>query len=268
MGRYNKSSSNSKWKSSLRLLGKVAIITGGSRGIGEAIARLFVEEGARVIIGDVLETEGKRLESELNQEGSENSRFIKLDVTNSNDWKAAVELTLSSFGRLNILVNNAGVSHSEIRIDETTEAVWDKIMSINAKGTFLGTKSVIEPMRKIGGGSIVNISSQFGLVGYPAENPAYQASKGAIRIFTKTTALQYAKDNIRSNSLLPGPVDTPAGVIASANSERLSSVLSKVPLGRIAKPREIAYGALFLVSDESSYMTGAELVMDGGWTAQ
>jgi len=123
-------------------------------------------------------------------------------------------------------------------------------------------------MRKAGGGSIVNVSSQFGLVGYAAENSAYQASKGAIRIFTKVTALQYAKDSIRANSLHPGPVDTPSGVLASGYPERLQFVLSRVPLGRIAKPREIAYGALFLASDEASFMTGAELVLDGGWTAQ
>jgi len=141
-------------------------------------------------------------------------------------------------------------------------------MSVNAKGTFFGTKFAIDQMRRAGGGSIVNVSSQFGIVGYLSENSAYQASKGAIRIFTKATALQYAKENIRANSLHPGPIDTPAGVIASGNPQRLVSVLSKVPLGRIATPREIAYGALFLASDESSFMTGSELVMDGGWTAQ
>jgi cyclopentanol dehydrogenase len=240
-----------------RLAGKVAIVTGGSQGIGEAIAGLFVEEGAKVMIGDIVE--GVEQESCL---------FTKLDVTKSSDWEDAVKLAESSFGSVNILVNNAGISYPQIKIDETTEEAWDRVMSVNAKGTFLGTRSVIEPMRKAGGGSIVNVSSQFGLVGYLSENSGYQASKGAIRIFTKATALQYARDNIRANSLHPGPVDTPSGVIASGNSERLSSVLSKVPLGRIAKPREIAYGALFLASDESSFMTGAELVMDGGWTAQ
>lgn len=141
-------------------------------------------------------------------------------------------------------------------------------MSVNAKGIFLGTRAVVDQMRSAGGGSIVNVSSQFGIVGYQSENSAYQASKGAVRLFTKVTALQYAKDKIRANSLHPGPVDTPSGVIASGNSERLASVLSKVPLGRVATPCEIAYGALFLASDESSFMTGAELVMDGGWTAQ
>lgn len=249
-----------------RLSGKVAIVTGGSRGIGEAIARLFVEEGARVVIGDILEAEGTKLAMELNKQ--EDCRFAKLDVTKSDDWKAAVDITISNFRKIDILINNAGISQPQISIDETTEETWDRVMSVNAKGTFLGTRSVVEAMRKAGGGSIVNVSSQFGLVGYQSENSAYQASKGAIRIFTKVTALQYAKDNIRANSLHPGPVDTPAGVLASGNPERLASVLSKVPLGRIAKPREIAYGALFLASDESSFMTGAELVIDGGWTAQ
>lgn len=252
----------------LRLEGKVAIVTGGSRGIGEAIVRFFAEEGASVIIGDILEEEGQKLTSELNRGDKRKVQFAKLDVTSSSDWKYVTDLAVSSFGSLNVLVNNAGVSSPQIRIEETTEEAWEKVMSVNAKGTFLGTRAVIKPMKKAGGGSIVNVSSQFGIVGYPSENAAYQASKGAIRIFTKATALQYAKDNIRANSLHPGPVDTPVGAIASGNAERLASVLSKVPLGRIAKPTEIAYGAVFLASDESSFMTGAELVIDGGWTAQ
>jgi len=251
----------------LRLGGKVAIVTGGSRGVGEAIVRLFVEEGARVVIGDIREEEGIRLERDLNSD-EKNCIFAKLDVTKSSNWNEAVNLAVSSFGRLDILVNNAGISHPQIKIEHTDERAWDEVIAVNAKGVFLGTRAVLHSMRKVGGGSIVNVSSQFGIVGYERENAAYQASKGAIRIFTKATALQYAKDKIRANSLHPGPVDTPAGVIASGVSERLSFVLSRVPLGRIASPREIAYGALFLASDESSYMTGSELVIDGGWTAQ
>jgi NAD(P)-dependent dehydrogenase (short-subunit alcohol dehydrogenase family) len=251
----------------LRLARKVAIVTGASQGIGEAVARLFVEEGARVVTGDIQEEKGRRLEKELNSMGDV-SRFVKLDVSNTDDWKRAVDLAIAHFGLVNILVNNVGISDPQLRIDQTDDNVWDKVMSVNAKGVFLGTKAVLGPMRKAGGGSIVNVSSQFGLVGYATENSAYQASKGAIRIFTKVTALQYAKDNIRANSLHPGPVDTPSGAVASGNPERLQFVLSKVPLGRIAKPREIAYGALFLASDEASFMTGSELVLDGGWTAQ
>ncbi len=251
----------------MRLAGKVAIVTGASQGIGEAVARLFVEEGAKVVTGDIQEEKGRELGKELNASGDV-SRFVKLDVSNADDWKRAVDLAITHFGGVNILVNNVGISSTQSRIDQTEEDSWDKVMSVNAKGVFLGTKAVIDPMRKAGGGSIVNVSSQFGLVGYAAENSAYQASKGAIRIFTKVTALQYARDNIRANSLHPGPVDTPSGVLASGNPERLQFVLSKVPLGRIAKPREIAYGALFLASDEASFMTGAELVLDGGWTAQ
>jgi NAD(P)-dependent dehydrogenase (short-subunit alcohol dehydrogenase family) len=251
----------------LRLAGKTAIVTGGSQGIGEAVAKLFVEEGANVVVGDIQEEKGKLLEAELNHKG-DRSRFVKLDVSNASDWKRAVELAVFNHRQVNVLINNAGISHPQLRIDQTEEASWDKVMSVNAKGVFLGTKAVLDSMRKAGGGSIVNVSSQFGIVGYEAENPAYQASKGAIRIFTKVTALQYAKEHIRANSLHPGPVDTPSGAIASGNGERLKYVLSKVPLGRIAAPREIAYGALFLASDESSFMTGAELVMDGGWTAQ
>jgi NAD(P)-dependent dehydrogenase (short-subunit alcohol dehydrogenase family) len=245
----------------------VAIVTGASQGIGEAISSLFVEEGARVVMGDVQVRKGRDLEKKLNANGS-HSIFTKLDVCNASDWTKTAEIAVSQFGRLNILVNNVGISSSQLKIDQTEEGDWDKIMSVNAKGVFLGSKAVLDPMREAGGGSIVNVSSQFGLVGYPTENSAYQASKGAIRIFTKVTALQYAKDNIRANSLHPGPVDTPSGVIASGDPDRLELVLSKVPLGRIASPREIAYGALYLASDESSYMTGSELILDGGWTAQ
>jgi len=248
----------------MRLKGKVGIVSGGSRGIGEAIARMFVEEGARVVIGDILEKEGNIIQREL----GENCRFVRLDVQNSDDWKKAVDTATSSFGHLDTLVNNAGVSDSRLKIAESSEQSWDKVMSINAKGVFLGTRSVIDQMRKAGGGSIVNVSSQFGIVGTDFENAAYQSSKGAIRIFTKVTALQYAKEKIRANSLHPGPIDTPAGVVASGNSERLSFVLSKVPLGRIGTPKEVAYGALFLASDESSFITGSELVIDGGWIAQ
>ncbi len=251
----------------MRLARKVAIVTGAAQGIGEAVARLFVEEGARVVLADIQEERGKDLERELNTNGIF-SRFVKQDVSSADDWTKAVDLAKTQFGGVSILVNNVGISSSQQRIDQTEEASWDTVMSVNAKGVFLGTKAVLDPMRQVGGGSIVNVSSQFGLVGYTSENSAYQASKGAIRIFTKVTALQYAKDNIRANSLHPGPVDTPSGVIASDDPERLELVLSKVPLGRIARPREIAYGALFLASDESSYMTGAELVIDGGWTAQ
>ena len=220
-----------------------------------------------VIIGDILEKEGMTLQNELRSNGK-SCQFTKLDVTKSSDWEKTVNLAISSFGKLDILVNNAGISNSQEPIEVTVEDSWDKVMSVNAKGVFLGTRAVIPYMRKNGGGSIVNVSSQFGLVGFEFENSAYQASKGAIRIFTKVIALQYAKDRIRANSLHPGPVDTPAGVVASGNSDRLAFVLSKVPLGRIANPLEIAYGALFLASDESSFMTGAELVIDGGWTAQ
>jgi len=251
----------------LRLSGRVAIVSGGSRGIGEAIARLFAEEGAAVVIGDILEKEGGALSDELSGSGLK-SQFTKLDVVEASDWERAIDSAVSSFGKLDILVNNAGISDRQIAIMETTEDTWNKVMTVNAKGVFLGTKSALRAMRKAGGGSIVNISSQFGLVGYESENSAYQSSKAAIREFTKVTALQYAKYNIRANSLHPGPVDTPAGVIATGNRERLASVLSKVPLGRIAKPREIAYGALFLASEESSFMTGADLIIDGGWTAQ
>ena len=248
----------------MRLSGKVAIVTGGARNIGEAIARLFAKEDAKVVIGDLLEAEGKKVEKDINGSGGV-AVFVKMDVASESDWIHVVELARSRFGRLDILVNNAAIVEAKLKIEDTPEALWDKVMAVNARGVFLGTKQAISAMRHSGGGSIVNISSQLGIVGSDFENVAYQASKGAIRIFTKTTALQYAKDNIRANSVHPGPIETWAG---SRDPERLALVLSKVPMGRRGRPEEVANGVLFLASDESSYITGAELLIDGGWTAQ
>ena len=191
----------------MRLAGKVALVSGGARGMGAAEARLFAREGARVVIGDVLEAEGKAVEADVNAKGGE-AVFVRLDVTREADWERAVAAALDRFDGLHVLVNNAGVGAAS-RIEDTTVEAWDRVMDVNAKGVFLGTKAVIPAMRRAGGGSIVNISSQLGLVGMDDSSPQYQASKGAVRLLTKTTALQYARDGIRANSVHPGRSSRP-----------------------------------------------------------
>jgi len=184
-----------------RLDGKVALISGGARGQGAAEARLFVREGAKVAIGDILDTEGKQIEADINESGGE-CLFVHLDVTSEEDWLHAVESTVSRFGKLDVLVNNAGIGSTRgpdgqrVSIENLTETQWDLVMDVNAKGVFLGTKHAIPEMRKAGGGSIINISSIAGLVG--GTTTAYGASKGAVRIFTKSTAIQYANEGIRA----------------------------------------------------------------------
>ncbi len=249
----------------MRLDGKVALISGGARGMGAAEARLFASEGAKVVIGDILEPEGRQVEAEINETGGE-CLFLRLDVTSEAAWREAIAATVSRFGKLDILVNNAGIYRTE-RVEETTEELWDQVMEINAKGVFLGTKHAIPIMREAGGGSIINISSVAGLVGNHISG-ASTASKGAERLFTKSTAIQYAGDGIRANSIHPGTIETDMTAQLLADPEGRQDRLDRTPLGRIGRPEDVAYGALFLASDESSYMTGSELVIDGGRTAQ
>ena len=251
----------------MRLAGKVALISGGARGMGAAEARLFAREGARVVIGDVLEADGQAVEAEIRAKGGE-CVFVRLDVTSENDWQLAVGLTEERFGELHVLVNNAGIGAVLSRVEDTTADAWDKVMAVNAKGVFLGTRAVIPAMRRAGGGSIVNISSQLGLVGMDNISPQYPASKGAVRLLTKVTALQYAKDRIRVNSVHPGPVVTPMTEARRRDPKTYELMTSRIPMGRYGEPDEIAYGVLYLASDESSWTTGSELVIDGGWTAQ
>ena len=250
----------------MRLAGKVAFISGGARGMGATEAKLFANEGAAVAIGDVLEEAGKRTEAEINQSGGQ-ALFVSLDVTSEQSWLDAIGATVAKFGRLDILVNNAGVSAHGM-IEFTTEADWDRVMDVNSKGPFLGTKAAIPEMRKSGGGSIINISSQLGLVGTEMSSPQYQSSKGAIRLLTKTTALQYAPDGIRCNTVHPGPVNTDMTADSRGNPENLGKMVGRIPMGRYGEPVEIANGVLYLASDESGFVTGSELVLDGGWTAQ
>ena len=250
----------------MRLENKVALISGGARGMGAAEARMFAREGAKVVIGDVLEAEGRQVEAEINEIGGE-CVFIHLDVTQESEWQQAVQTAVTRFGKLDVLVNNAGIV-TKTRIVDTTVEEWDRMMNVNVKGVFLGTKAAIPEMRKAGGGSIINISSISGMIGHPGDSAAYNSSKGAVRIFTKSTAIQYAKEGIRANSIHPGSIDTPMAGPRLNDPELQRQAEAMTPLGRTAHPDEVAYGVLFLASDESSFMTGSEVVIDGGYTAQ
>jgi 3alpha(or 20beta)-hydroxysteroid dehydrogenase/cyclopentanol dehydrogenase len=250
----------------MRLAGKVALISGGARGMGAVEARLFAKEGARVVIGDILDAEGRRVESDVRAAGGE-ALYAHLDVTSEADWQRAVAAAVSRFGKLDVLVNNAGIGGPG-RVEDTTLEEWTRVMTVNATGVFLGSKAAIPALRAAGGGSIVNISSQLGLVGMENSSPQYQASKGAVRLLTKLTALQYAKERIRVNSVHPGPILTPMTEARRADPDLYRLMVSRIPLGRYGEAEEVAYGVLYLASDESSFVTGSELVIDGGWTAQ
>ena len=255
----------------MRLEGKVALISGGARGMGAAEAKLFSREGAKVVIADVLEAEGRQTEAEINEMGGD-AIFVTLDVTKQSDWDAAISKTVEQFGKLDVIVNNAGIA-SRVSIEETTVEEWDRILDINSKGVFLGTKAAIIQMKSQGaGGSVINISSISGNVGQDTVAAAYNASKGAVRIFSKSAAIQYAAEGIRVNTIHPGPIQTPMTQAgwegADTFGEEEYVATDNAPMGRYGKPEEVAYGALYLASDESSYVTGAELIIDGGYTAQ
>ena len=249
----------------MRLEGKVALITGGARGQGAAEARVFAYEGAKVVIADILDGEGEKLAAAIGESGGD-AMFVHLDVTSEDQWRNAITTTVLRFGKLDVLVNNAAVWRRG-RVEETTGEHWDSVMEVNAKGVFLGTKLAIPEMRKAGGGSIINISSVAGLVG-SLTSSAYSASKGAVRLLTKSTAIQYAGEGIRANSIHPGAIDTAMGEQVWPNAETRDEVVARTPVGRMGVPEDIAYGALFLASDESSFVTGSELVIDGGMSAQ
>lgn len=246
-----------------RLSGKVALISGAARGMGESEARLFAREGAQVVLGDILEDQGQVAVEDIAQQGG-TATFVPLDVTHEQDWQRAVETVEQTYGGLDILVNNAGIVRMA-PLDETSLEAWNEIISVNQTGVFLGIKHAVPAMRRAGGGSIVNISSIAGLIGLP-NIPAYQASKGAVRLLTKNAAVQYATDKIRVNSVHPGRIETP--MTAPLAPKRREMLLRLTPLGRDGTAEEVAYGVLYLASDESSYVTGAELVIDGGYTAR
>ena len=257
----------------MRLEGKVALLTGAASGVegelmgfGGSAARMFVKEGAKVVLTDIKEEIGQRTAAQIRESGGE-ALFLRLDVTSEQNWIDVIRTTVSTYGRLDILVNNAGTA-ARHTVEDTTVEEWDGQMNVHAKGTFLGTKHAIPEMRRIGGGSIINISSISGLLGSPSQ-AAYHAAKAAMRLFTKSAAIQYAKDNIRVNSVHPGYATTPlTSDIFAPGTEARSWRLGRIPLGRLGVADDIAYGILYLASDESSFVTGAELVIDGGTTAQ
>jgi 3alpha(or 20beta)-hydroxysteroid dehydrogenase len=245
--------------SRFRLDGKVALITGAARGQGEAEARLFAAAGAKVILGDVLEDEGRAVADGISPDGS-SARFVKLDVTSAEDWADAVGTALRDFRRLDILVNNAAIWRTA-PIDEQDPAGFRQILETNLIGPFLGIQAVVPAMRAAGGGSIVNISSTAGIQGI-RNHGAYGASKFGLRGMSKSAALDLGKDRIRVNSVHPGIIDTP--MIAKYGGKRGDGNAPLVPLTRVGVPEEVADLVLYLASDASAYVTGAELVIDGG----
>jgi NAD(P)-dependent dehydrogenase (short-subunit alcohol dehydrogenase family) len=249
----------------MRLAGKVALVTGGASGMGQSEATIFAQEGARVVVGDLLEAEGLQTVAKIVAAGGQ-ARFVKLDVTQEADWRDAVAATVASFGKLDILVNNAGISGS-FDPDTMSTAAWDTLMNVNAKGVFLGMKHAVPAMRQAGGGAIVNISSISGFVGQDQIHMGYNASKGAVRLMTKAAAVQYARDGIRVNSVHPGIMPPMRTSKASADPQWRAKALRAVPMKREGRVEEVAHAVLFLASDEASYITGTELVVDGGYLA-
>ncbi len=254
----------------MRLEGKVALITGSAGGMGAVEAKLFAREGAKVVIADMLEDDARKVEAEIVEACGE-ALFIRLDVTKEDEWIDAVERTVTRFGKLDVLVNNAGISAS-IAPDLLDTEAWDRLMAVNSRGVFLGVKYAIQEMRKVGGGSIVNISSISGIVGQDFTHPGYNASKGAVRLLTKSAAVQYAKEGIRVNSVHPGLMPPMRSSLAANDEARYQSLRGRMstlaPIGRVGRPEEVAHAVLFLASDEASFITGAELPVDGGLTAQ
>jgi cyclopentanol dehydrogenase len=249
-----------------RLDGKVALISGGAKGQGAVEGKMFAREGAKVVLGDILDEAGKKVEAEIRAAGGA-ATYAHLDVTREADWRAAVATAVQAYGKLTVLVNNAGIL-LRAKIEDMSEADWDRLMAINVKGVFLGTKCAIPAMRQAGGGSIINISSTAGLVASPGETAAYIASKGAVRLFTKATAIQHAREKIRCNSVHPGPIATDMIRDMLESPAMLEARMRRLPMGRIGTAEDIAHGVIYLASDESSYMTGSELVIDGGTTAE
>ena len=247
-----------------RLKGKVALISGGARGQGAAEARLFAGEGANVVIGDVLDDLCKKTADEINSNSSTKAVVaVHLDVTRAADWRAAVDACERQFGGLDVLVNNAGIANVK-GIEETSEEEWDSIVNINQKGVWLGMKAAVPAMRRRGGGSIINISSIYGIIGSPG-SAAYHGTKGAVRLLSKAAAVQYAPDGIRVNSVHPGVILTP--MVDVVPRSELQPLINMAPMKRGAQPEEVGWCVVFLACNESSFVTGAELVVDGGYTA-
>ena len=249
----------------MRLDGKVALITGAASGLGASMARRFAGEGAKVVVADLLDDEGKQVVADITRANGA-AIFCHLDVSSEAEWKAVVDAALAEYGKLDILVNDAGLSGSAVE-DLFDTAAWDLLMSVNARGAFLGMKFAIPVMKAAGGGSIVNISSISGVTGQNQIHVGYNASKGAIRTLTKAAAVQHGADNIRVNSVHPGLMPPMRSSGRTADPEVRARMLRQVPMGRAGRPEEVANAVLFLASDEASYITGAELYVDGGYLA-
>ncbi|MDP3709925.1 MAG: glucose 1-dehydrogenase [Polaromonas sp.] len=254
-----------------RLKGKVAIVTGGALGIGRACAIRMAEEGAAIAVFDILDSQGEALAAELARRGFP-SRYWHVDVSSEANVQSATDAAAAHFGRLDVLVNNAGIAGANKPTHEITEAEWDKVQAINVKGVFFGVKHAIPHLKRAGAGSIINLSSIYGVVGAP-DVPPYHASKGAVRLMSKTDALIYAPDRIRVNSVHPGFIWTPMveGFLQTQGSEADAGrkALGELhPLGHVGEPDDIAMGVVYLASDESKFVTGTELVIDGGYTAR
>ena len=247
------------------LFGKVAIVTGGAQGIGAATAEAMAAAGAAIVVADILDEEGERMASHLRDIGY-TARYEHLDVSEEANWAHVVEKTVAELGGLHVLVNNAGIGTMSDVETETREG-WDRLIAINQTGVWLGMKMAAPRMRASGGGSIVNVSSIFGAVGGFGGSIAYHASKGAVRLMTKNAAIRYAKEGIRVNSVHPGFIDTP--MIEQVKGTPVEqAILANTPMGRLGTPAEIGAVIAFLASDAASDMTGSEIYVDGGWTAQ
>jgi NAD(P)-dependent dehydrogenase (short-subunit alcohol dehydrogenase family) len=246
-----------------RLEGKVALISGGASGLGEAQAMLYAREGARVLIGDLQETLGAGVVAKIRDAGGE-AAFTRLDVTYLASWQAAVALTVATYGKLTTLVNNAGIFHPGGIADETPEG-WAKMVAVNQTGVFYGMKAGAPELVKAGTGSaIVNISSLYGLIGSPGAI-SYHASKAAVRVMGKGAALEFVKQRVRVNTIFPGQIRTP--ILGDITPEQDAAIKASIPMGVVGDPMDIAHASLFLASDEARYITGAELWVDGGWYA-
>ena len=250
----------------MRLKGKVAIITGGAHGMGAVEAVLFAREGAKVVIADIREEDARKVEAEIAEVGGE-AMVALLDVTKENQWERTIADVVARFGKLDILVNNAGISGSGEK-DFGSSQAWDQLMDVNAKSVFLGMKHAIPEMEKAGGGAIVNISSISGMVGQSYIHPGYNASKGAVRLVTKAAAVQHAKSGIRVNSVHPGSMPPMLTSGARGDGGSQDARMAAIPMGREGQPIEVANAVLFMASDEASYLTGTELMVDGGYTAR
>lgn len=251
------------------LQGRVAIVTGGARGIGSAAAQRLAEEGAKVVLTDVLDAEGEAVAGAIRKRGGE-AAYAHLDVSDEANWQAVVTNAVERFGAVHVLVNNAGIGTFSDVEQETVQG-FNQVIAINQTGVWLGMKHTAPLIRSAGGGSIINISSIFGAVGGFGGSVAYHAAKGAVRLMTKNAAVRYAKENIRVNSVHPGFIDTP--MIAQvkdasdpAMQQLMGTILGMTPMGRLGKPEEVAAMIAFLASDDAAYCTGAEFYVDGGWT--